>query len=243
MTYRTAQAKLLAYVRDRLHNGEFTERGLARLIGISQPHVHNVLKGARNLSPEILDSILQHFQMSLLDLASHAELEAGLERRRTGDRTLEVPFLARAIGPGAAWPTGLDRHRRFPLPFRALAISVELVMARLIADPDMRASLQSADIGLLDTSERARREISANGLYVVALRNEALLRYVRRGAQRVYLANDSNQNRPLQWERLEVHAADLPALVKARVQWLGREQDRDLPMAQRGRFLSEAISR
>ena len=75
MNYQDAQAKLLARVRDRIHSGELTERGLARQIGISQPHVHNVLKGVRNLSPEILDSILEHFQMSLLDLA-----EAGAAR-------------------------------------------------------------------------------------------------------------------------------------------------------------------
>jgi hypothetical protein len=61
LTYQDAQAKLLAYVQDRIHNGEFTERGLARLIGISQPHVHNVLKGVRNLSAEILESILNIF--------------------------------------------------------------------------------------------------------------------------------------------------------------------------------------
>ena len=78
MTYQDEQAKLLAYVRDRVHNGEFTERGLARLFGISQPHVHDVLKGVRNLSAEILDSILEHFQLSLLDLATVEEFEANL---------------------------------------------------------------------------------------------------------------------------------------------------------------------
>ena len=60
MTFREAQLKLLAYVVDRIHNGELTERGFARLIGISQPHAHNVLKGVRNLSPEIFDSILKY---------------------------------------------------------------------------------------------------------------------------------------------------------------------------------------
>jgi hypothetical protein len=58
LTFREAQLKLLAYVVDRIHNGELTERGFARLMGISQPHVHNVLKGVRNLSPEIFDSML-----------------------------------------------------------------------------------------------------------------------------------------------------------------------------------------
>jgi transcriptional regulator with XRE-family HTH domain len=82
LTFREAQLKLLAYVVDRIHNGELTERGFARLLGISQPHVHNVLKGVRNLSPEIFDSILKYFNMSLLDLASVEEVEANLKKRK-----------------------------------------------------------------------------------------------------------------------------------------------------------------
>jgi hypothetical protein len=69
-TFQDAQLKLLAYVRDRVHNGELTERGFARQIGISQPHAHNALKGVRTLSPEVLDAILRHFHLSLLDLLS-----------------------------------------------------------------------------------------------------------------------------------------------------------------------------
>jgi hypothetical protein len=69
-TFGDAQLKLLAYVRDRIHNGELTERGFARQIGISQPHAHNALKGVRTLSPEILDAILRYFHLSLLDLLS-----------------------------------------------------------------------------------------------------------------------------------------------------------------------------
>jgi len=69
-TFEDAQLKLLAYVRDRIHNGELTERGFARQIGISQPHAHNALKGVRTLSPEILDTILRYFHLSLLDLLS-----------------------------------------------------------------------------------------------------------------------------------------------------------------------------
>jgi hypothetical protein len=67
-TFQDAQLRLLAYVRDRIHNGELTERGFARRIGISQPHAHNALKGIRTLSPEVLDAVLSHFHLSLLDL-------------------------------------------------------------------------------------------------------------------------------------------------------------------------------
>ena len=45
MTFQDARLRLLAYVRNQVRNGELTERGFARLIGISQPHAHNVLKG------------------------------------------------------------------------------------------------------------------------------------------------------------------------------------------------------
>jgi transcriptional regulator with XRE-family HTH domain len=243
VTYQDAQAKLLAYVRDRIQNGELTERGLARLIGISQPHVHNVLKGARNLSAEIFDALLEHFQMSLLDLAGAKELEANLLRRRALERSAEVAMLAGVVGPGAAWPAGVERRRRFPLPFRSLAAPSELVIARLAADPDMRRTLSGADIALLDTSELQRCEITPDGLYAVSLGGEGLLRFIRPGADCYYVAADSNFDQPVRWREFGRTLAELLEVVKARVRWLGRERDRNLPLDQRGRFLYDPISR
>lgn len=49
---------LIRHLRGRLYNGELTERSLARVTGISQPHLHNVLKGKRLLSIPKLDQIL-----------------------------------------------------------------------------------------------------------------------------------------------------------------------------------------
>ena len=243
MTYEDAQAKLLAYVRDRIHNGEFTERGLARLIGISQPHVHNVLKGVRNLSAEILDSMLEHFQISLLDLAEVEELEANLERRRVRERTAEAPMLSGPVGPGAPWPVGIDRRRRFPLPFSALAAPTGLVIARLADDPGMRAVVGGADLALLDVSRDRRGELAPEGVFVVDVGGEALLRYVRPGTHLFYLATAANLNVPIRWRELRLTSAELLDAVKARVRWLGRERDRNLPLAQRGRFLYDPISR
>jgi transcriptional regulator with XRE-family HTH domain len=60
--------RLLETVRYRICSGEYTERGFARMIGISQPQVHNILKGARNLSPETADLILAKLGMSIFDL-------------------------------------------------------------------------------------------------------------------------------------------------------------------------------
>lgn len=235
MTFRAAELKLLAYVRDRIHSGDLTERRLARLIGISQPHAHNVLKGARNLSPQIFDSILKYFQISLLDLAPVADLEANLKQRSAPDPAPEVAFLEAAIGPGMPWPLRVNWQKRFPLPYPSRSVPAELMMARLARDPFMDQTLAVFDIALLDTGAVSRTAISPEGLYVVARNDEAVLRYIRPGGRCFYLLTDVTWNQPGDWEQLRIRAARLPEFVKARVRWLGRERDRDL--GQTGRFL------
>ena len=78
MNFQQLQYRLIDHLRDRIRRGELTERRLAHLTGISQPHIHNVLKGKRSFSIEISDSILTRLKLDLLDLI-HPE---DLERRR-----------------------------------------------------------------------------------------------------------------------------------------------------------------
>lgn len=68
MYFELLQLRLIAHVQDRVQRGELTERGLARRTGISQPHLHHVLKGVRVLSPQIGDVLLRHLNITLLDL-------------------------------------------------------------------------------------------------------------------------------------------------------------------------------
>ena len=241
MTFEDARHKLLAFVRDRIYNGELTERGFARLIGISQPHAHNVLKGARNISPDIFDSTLRYLHLSILDLATVDQIEANLQKRKAGPVN-SVGFLDGQIGSGMPWPEGVNWQKSFPLPFPAATVPPDLVMVQLAADPPMYLTLAHSDIALLDTSERQRSIISPEGLYAINRGGEAVLRYVRPGARRYYLITDTAMDRPALWERISVSAARWSDFVKARVRWLGREQDRDRPAAQRGRFLYDAIS-
>ncbi len=81
MDFSMLRYRLIACVKSRVRNGELTERGLARLTGISQPHIHNVLKGARVLSPFVADQILRELGLSLLDLVEPAELASHAARR------------------------------------------------------------------------------------------------------------------------------------------------------------------
>ena len=247
MTFQDARRKLLAFVWDEVRNGELTERGLARLIGISQPHAHNVLKGVRTLSPEVFDLLLKYLHLSLLDLASIEELEAQVERRRIRAQVAEVPFLETPVGPGRPWPNSVTWRRTFPAPFSIATVPAELLMANLAADPAMIATLASYDIALLDTSLERRAAISPEGLYVVERRGEAVIRHIRAGAHCFYLVTDSDLDRPTDWEPLAIEAVRLSGAIKARVVWLGRERDpvsqvRGDALAQPGRLLYDPIS-
>jgi transcriptional regulator with XRE-family HTH domain len=74
MRIRDLQDRLSANLRERVRGGELTERGLARLTRVSQPHIHNVLKGKRLLSTDMADQIMEHLRMDVLDLIDPVEL-------------------------------------------------------------------------------------------------------------------------------------------------------------------------
>ena len=73
MNFRLLQMRLVSDVRARVRNGELSERGLARLTGISQPHIHNTLKGKRLFSWKNADAILRELDLDLLDLIQRSE--------------------------------------------------------------------------------------------------------------------------------------------------------------------------
>lgn len=75
MYFGLLQNRLLERLRRRIRNGELTERQIARLTGLSQPHIHNVLKGAKILSPESADLVLLQLKISLFDLFDPEEID------------------------------------------------------------------------------------------------------------------------------------------------------------------------
>ena len=84
MYFELLQLRLIAHVQQRVQRGELTERGLARHTGISQPHLHNVLKGARVLSPRMADLLLHHLHITLVDLLDADELAAHKRTSQAG---------------------------------------------------------------------------------------------------------------------------------------------------------------
>ena len=83
LNYQELQKRLIAFLSERVHSGEMTERGLARTTGVSQPHIHNVLKGKRLFSMEMADIILWRLHLDVLDLLSPEDLVEWQRRHPT----------------------------------------------------------------------------------------------------------------------------------------------------------------
>ena len=67
LDFQELQRRLVAYLRESVRNGEMTERRLARITGISQPHIHHVLRGKRGFSIMAADQGLRTLHNDLLD--------------------------------------------------------------------------------------------------------------------------------------------------------------------------------
>jgi transcriptional regulator with XRE-family HTH domain len=81
MDFQELERRFVEHLKQRIRSGELTERRLARLTGISQPHVHNVLKGKRTFSMAMTDTILHVLRVDLLDLIEPEEV-SDIQRRR-----------------------------------------------------------------------------------------------------------------------------------------------------------------
>jgi len=91
VTFEVLRLRLVKQVKQRIDNGEFTERGLSRILGISQSQTHNVLKGARRLQMQLADRMLTKLGLSAMDLLSEGELDAALRLKMVEwDRQMEA---------------------------------------------------------------------------------------------------------------------------------------------------------
>ena len=90
MTFATAKTRLVAHLHGRLRNGEITERGLAARVGLSQSHIHNVLKGEKTLSEDAADRILDSMGLTVLHLFARAEIVKHLSCRPAFDEDILI---------------------------------------------------------------------------------------------------------------------------------------------------------
>jgi transcriptional regulator with XRE-family HTH domain len=72
--------RLVAYLQETVRNGTITERRLARITGVSQPHIHQVLKGTKFFSMATAGQILRSLHNDLLDFLEPEDIEEWKKR-------------------------------------------------------------------------------------------------------------------------------------------------------------------
>jgi hypothetical protein len=207
--------RLVDVARQRIRAGELTERGLSRMCGVSQPHIHNVLKSIRTLSPGSADRLMTALGVTLPELVWHTGPESG-----SGVRV--VPVLRSRIGPGIE--AALSVWRGFmPFPRRLVDSLGNPVAAQLAPDLVLPRMVAANDFILLDQNPEVRSNPRGEGCWVVSEQSGLRVRYVRMGGTKLYLANESTVRDPRLWEAVSLQGREITDIVRARIVWIGRE--------------------
>jgi transcriptional regulator with XRE-family HTH domain len=224
MDFRLLHLQLVAHVRARVRNGEISERSLARLTGISQPHIHNALKGVRVLSADMADRILGRLRIDMAELLTAAEgcPDPGVATRLPQDLAHRgecrmVALLDGWIGREYPYPkmTGTERY-----PFLAADVErLELpVAARLAPDPQRTPIFGDGGVVLLDRAVRACRDADEEGYFALDLSGGGTIGMMRRANGHLYLWARHAEA----WECVSLSDRDLRHAVQGRVSLVAR---------------------
>jgi hypothetical protein len=173
--------RLISGIRDRVRNGEISERRLAHVTGVSQPHIHHVLKGTRALSLEMADQIIERLQINLGELLSGAEAE-NVRACVCGT----VPLLEGCIGPAHPYPKP-SVVERYPFAAADVAGLDYPVAARLAPDPLRGPIFGTRGVVLLEGSEQVRRHPDEEGYFALDMAGSGTIGRVRCVAPGLYL--------------------------------------------------------
>jgi hypothetical protein len=216
--------RILATARLRVHSGAVSERSLARRAGISQPHLHNALKGIRVLSPDAADRLMRALEVTVPQILWAGQAGAGVAAGVVagvvaGDDFIPVPLLRDRIGPGTA--ASFEALRGY-VPLTAAMVSglTDPLAAYLAADLALPDEFRPGDLVLLDRNPQARMALKSPGFWVVADNAGVRVRYVRRAQSGLEIAGFAGGG---EWQLLPLRSLNVLDIVRARIVWIGRE--------------------
>jgi hypothetical protein len=213
------QGRLVDIARERVRAGEFTERGLARRCGISQPHMHNILKKIRAPSTAAADRLMRTLDIHIPDPQWRVSSEPDSESR-------DVPLLRGRIGPGT--DAVLTQTRGYyPFPQSVLRDLVDPLAARLGPELVLPRSLAAHDLVLLDQNPRLREAPGAKSTWVVSEGAGLRVRYLRMEGARLCVANEVTLGDPRQWHSISLPGRNILDIVRARIVWTSREMEKE----------------
>ena len=222
--FRHLASRLTRYLNELVRRGEVSERGLAHLTGYSQPHIHNVLKGARGMNNELADQLMAGLGLSLLSLFTQDEL-SGLAPTAAPE-SLPVPLLAGRLGGGKPFPRLTARPRLRQLPAATVSQLTSPVLAVLdSSERSMWPALWPNDLVLIDRDPARRRAPRFEQIYVISWRGRGWIGRCRRVGQVLVVAVDNLREVSRTLPQIPLAGENILNIVKGTIVWLGREVD------------------
>lgn len=214
--------RLAARLSERLSNGEYTERGLARLAGISQPHLHHILAGKRSLTPQVADAILASLGWGLEDLIPDEDLDRILLARRSpGRKRTRIPVLAGRIGPSFPFPDTSQVEEWFLMQSQICIGMRRLFLAPLEAEPGLPFTRQAGAYALVAEDEELRLRLAPDAWFVLRWGGGGLVRRVRIEDGALILLGQEMLEGMGHPERIRLEGQSLLSVVRGRLVWAG----------------------
>ena len=209
-------ARLLRLLNERVRRGEMSERSLARMLGYSQPHIHNVLHGRRGLTIDVADHILETLAIPLDALLGGSD---AVERARGH---LPAPWLDGPLGAGAPFPREPTQPRILLFPAPLIEPLTRPFAATISPEEEsMHPTLQAGDVALFDRDPRALGAPDFEGVYAVRWQGRGYVCRCRRVGGRLVTVTDfeSSSAPPTM---LDLEDADVTDVVRGEAVWVGR---------------------
>lgn len=213
MTIRQMQQRLLVLLNEKVRRGEMSQRRLARLTGFTQPHIHNVLKGARAMNANLADAALHCLNLSVRDLIAEGVPAAWQQ----------APLWQGEIGVGGQFPKPHQGSGCLPFPAQFLSRFTDPVLLRVGgSERSMAPLIEPEDLILMDQSEARRRKPEFGSIYVIMLAGSARLCRCQAVGSNLLLTGE-NGRFPSLPDRVPVGDGHLLDVVKGAVVWACRE--------------------
>lgn len=225
MNFSILERRLIEHLRGRIRRGEISERGLARLSGFSQPHIHNVLKGARHMTAEVADAVLARLGLEVEDLLAPEEIRRRLAQREFKDSNFrEVPVLKGRIAGGQPFPveTAWTGSRAFTAEFLKRYTRPVLVKVGA-AEVSMLSTIQPNDLLLLDQAPERRRTPRFTRIYALSLEEGGTVKRCEIVGRQLIIVPENMQQRGFLPQTVSVEERNILDVIKGEVVWIGRE--------------------
>jgi len=216
--------RLVRYLNELVRRGEVSERGLARLSGFSQPHIHNVLHGARALKISTADRLLETLAIPMTALFTAEELAGGTPAAHPLARPVAV--LQGALGGGETFPRDAAHPAIEFLPGRTLEGLIQPALAQISAfERSAWPTLWPRDMVLLDRSPHRRRRPDLESFYAVEWEGRGYVCRCRRMGKALLTVTD-NEGSAEPPSRIELTPGTLLETVRGVIVWVGRDLER-----------------